>query len=222
MTSPATPSEAHGTADLSAPTEATPAVVPADAVPAGSAPEGVVASAPPPPVATAVTTAAVAPSAAAAASTATGAEAKAGRRIGRPAEIRRPLVIIGQLLIAGLVAGYVVATLISFVMGSLPVLGGSDESPTARAFMVGIIEEDPEALFDLQPKRGVFERAMDLKGGGGAITDFKPIALRFLGSDSAGQAQVQMYAVQFHSESAGDVVVSYAITLIGGQVVRVE
>jgi hypothetical protein len=212
MTSPATPSEAHGTAAPSTPTEASPAVVPADAGPAGAAPEDVPASAPQTPVGTTAATAAAAP----------GAAAKSGRRIGRPAEIRRPLVIIGQLLIAGLVAGYVVATLISFVMGSLPVLGGSDESPTARAFMVGIIEEDPEALFDLQPKRGVFERAMDLKGGGGPITDFKPIALRFLGSDSAGQAQVQMYAVQFHSESAGDVVVSYAITLIGGQVVRVE
>jgi hypothetical protein len=168
-------------------------------------------------------TAAAAPAAttAPAAAVAPAATTKAGRRIGRPAEIRRPLVIIGQLLIVGVVAGYVVATLISFVMGSLPVLGGSDESPTARAFMVGIIEEDPEALFDLQPKRGVFERAMDLKGGG-AITDFKPIALRFLGSDSAGQAQVQIYAVQFHSDTGGDVVVSYAITLIGGQVVRVE
>jgi hypothetical protein len=135
---------------------------------------------------------------------------------------RRALFVFLQLLIVGIVLGYVVASIGSFLAGGIPILGGSSEIPEARAFMTGLIEEDSEALFDLQPKRNVLERAIDLKGAGGEVTDFKPVALRFLGGDGHGAAQVQIYAVEFHSETAGDVVVAYSLTLIDGKVVRVE
>lgn len=126
-----------------------------------------------------------------------------------------------QMVVAGVLTGAIVAAVGSFIVRSVPLVGGSDEIPEARAFMVGLIEDDPLALFALQPKRSVLERAIDLQGAGGS-SEFEPVALRYLGGRVASGNAVQIYAVEFQSEDAGEVVVAYSVMLVGDKVVLVR
>jgi hypothetical protein len=135
--------------------------------------------------------------------------------------IRHGTWIALQMAVVGLLAGVLLASIGSFVLRSVPLVGGTDEIPEARAFMVGLIEDDPLALFALQPKRSVLDRAIDLQGSGGAGA-FEAVALRYLGGAAATGIAVQIYAVEFQSPDAGEVVVAYSVMLVDGKVVQVR
>jgi hypothetical protein len=141
--------------------------------------------------------------------------------MGRLRTIRHGSWVVFQMAVVGLLTGALLAAIGAFVLRSVPLVGGSDEIPEARAFMVGLIEDDPMALFALQPKRSVLDRAIDLQGSGGA-SQFEAVALRYLGGAAATGIAVQLYAVEFQSPDSGEVVVAYSVTLIDGKVVRVR
>jgi hypothetical protein len=154
----------------------------------------------------------------------TEAENRPTRRSGTVARLRaarHAIWIALQMVVVGLLAGAFVTTVATFVLRSVPLVGGSDEIPEARAFMVGLIEDDPLALFELQPRRNVLDRAIDVQGSGGR-SEFEPVALRYLGGGAAAGNAVQIYAVEFEDDAAEKVVVSYSVLLVDGKVVLVR
>ncbi|HXG40668.1 MAG TPA: hypothetical protein VNJ28_06965, partial [Candidatus Limnocylindrales bacterium] len=130
---------------------------------------------------------------------------------------------IVTILLAGALAGYVVAALASAALAGSPLLGGSGESPEARAFVVAILTNpDPEAVAELRPRRGIVARARELLGRRAALSEWHAERLTFLGSGSQGRATVNLYVAEVRAADGRVVIIPFVVTIAGGEVVRVE
>ncbi len=126
-------------------------------------------------------------------------------------------------LLAGVLGGFVLAALIGPAVASGPLFGGTGESPEARAYMLGLLERNPDVLTALRPKRDIVSRAREIQRSrqqaGGAV---RPSSLTYLGGGGAGPSTVHIYAVGVRSPTGEERLIPFALTLVGGKVVRIE
>lgn len=125
---------------------------------------------------------------------------------------------LGTVLLGGLL-GYVLTAFAVPLLADTALFGGTGESREARAYMLGILQEDPELLASVTSQRGLIQRALQLQGGQ-TPSGFKPVSLTFLGGRSAGPYTIQAYAVELRPARGPDRFFPLVLTLIDGKVVR--
>ncbi len=102
-------------------------------------------------------------------------------------------------LVVGALLGYLAASLTSAALGDRAT--GTTESPKARAFMVGLLEHDPDALIALRPSQDVASRASQFQSAASAHGSVTPLSLTFIGGGSLGRLEVDIYAVEFRANN---------------------
>ena len=124
-------------------------------------------------------------------------------------------------LVAGLLVGFVLAAFLAPLIGSVSILGGTPEPPEARAYVVGLMENNPRSLAAL---RGgdLVSRALEIQTAGAAAANIEPTSLTYLGGGSAGRTSVHIYAVGLRSSEGEEQLLTIAVTVAGGKVVRIE
>jgi hypothetical protein len=131
----------------------------------------------------------------------------------------RPLV---ATLFVGAFAGYVVAALVGTVLQDNGLLG-SGESAQARAYMIGLLERDPDSVTALRPKGDIVQRATEIQTAEQSRSStMKPLTLTYLGGGTVGRISVHIYAVEMRASNGRDQFFPLALTIIGGKVVRSE
>jgi hypothetical protein len=121
----------------------------------------------------------------------------------------------------GAVLGYVIAMFAGPLWNENAYFGTTTESPQARAFMVGLLKEDPDALIALRPNRDVASRALEMKNSQSSQGQSVPVSLTYLGGGSQGRLQVHIYAVELQVAGQPQYF-PLALTLFNGKVVRTE
>ncbi len=126
------------------------------------------------------------------------------------------------ILLLGVVLGYLVSSLGATLVTDSSAFGAPSESPEAHAYMLGLLQDDPDTLAALRLQRGdVASRALATQTAEGRRGATKPLTLTYLGGGSQGRFQVHIYAVEFQSGSR-TLFFSYALTLLNRKVVLVE
>ncbi|MDQ3871237.1 MAG: hypothetical protein M3301_06445 [Chloroflexota bacterium] len=126
-------------------------------------------------------------------------------------------------LLVGILAGYVLAALVGPVVGSGPLFGGTGESPEARTYMLGLLERNQDVLTALRPKRDVVSRAVEIqRSRQQGSSSVRPTSLTYLGGGGAGPANVHLYAVGVRAPDGEERLIPFALTVVGGKVVRIE
>ena len=129
---------------------------------------------------------------------------------------------VGTVLV-GILAGFVVSSCAGIMIQDSGLLGQNGESPVARRYMLGLLQQDPGQLTQIRPTQGITQRAMELQGAdrgkSGAIT---PLSLTYLGGGSSGPLSVHIYAVGLRSSGGVDQFFPLALTVLNGKVIRSE
>ncbi|MBI2773861.1 MAG: hypothetical protein HYX56_05155 [Chloroflexi bacterium] len=99
---------------------------------------------------------------------------------------------------------------------------GQHETAAARAYMISLLENEPQTLIALSPKTDVVSRAMQFAQAEAAAGSITPISLTYLGGRSAGATQVHIYAIELRSANGQRQFFPLALTFAGGHVVRRE
>lgn len=123
--------------------------------------------------------------------------------------------------IAGGLFGYVVTGLASPLVEENPITGRT-ESPQARAYMVGLMRAEPEALLAVSPSRSVADRAMQYKQMEAMRGQLRPMSLTYLGGAGSHADGVHIYAVELREVGGGERFFPLVLTLLNGKVVRQE
>jgi hypothetical protein len=131
---------------------------------------------------------------------------------------------VGTVLV-GILAGFILSSFVGVVAQDSGLFGGNSESPVARAYMLGLLQRDPNSIVAIRPNQSVAQRAAELQGaasnraGSSAI---QPLSLTYLGGTTVGQYSVHIYAVGLRSAQGVDQFFPLALTIAGGKVVRSE
>ena len=129
---------------------------------------------------------------------------------------------VGTVLV-GVLAGFVIASIVGIVVQDSGVLGGNGESPVARSYMLGLLQQDPGSITNIRPAQDIAQRAMEAQGASQSrSTSIVPLSLTYLGGASAGPVSVHIYAVGLRSASGVDQFFPLALTVLGGKVIRSE
>src|SRR5712691_11675174 len=73
---------------------------------------------------------------------------------------------VGTILVGTLI-GFFVASAVGILVQDSGVLGGNGESPVARAYMLGLLQRDPNSISSIRPQQGIAQRAAELQGAWG-------------------------------------------------------
>jgi hypothetical protein len=125
------------------------------------------------------------------------------------------------MLIVGGLMGYAVTGLITTVVADSGILGGSGESNQAHKCVMAIIQRDA-ASTQLCSTSPLVQRALQQQTAAQQATDAKPLSLTYLGSGSTGKISVHIYAVEIQAGGGQYQFFPLALTIVGGQVVRVD
>jgi hypothetical protein len=129
---------------------------------------------------------------------------------------------VGTVLVGALI-GFFVASAVGIFVQDSGVFGGNGESPVARAYMLGLLQRDPNSISSIRPQQGIAQRAAELQGASSrSSSTTQPLSLTYLGGGSAGPLSVQIYAVGVRTSSGVDQFFPLALTIAGGKVVRSE
>ena len=134
--------------------------------------------------------------------------------------MRRARAAIVTVLV-GALSSYVVAGLGGPLLEESGLFGRA-ESPRARAYMVGLLENEPDLLAAISPRGGIAARAMQYRDSAESHGQWRPVSLTYLGGRSAGGMNVQIYAIEISSTRGREQFVPFALTLVSGKVVRRE
>jgi hypothetical protein len=122
----------------------------------------------------------------------------------------------------GVLAGFILSAVVG-VMAENSGFFGSGESPVARAYMLGLLQQNPAAVTNIRPTQDVAQRAMDLQGAEQSkSTTIEPLSLTYLGGSSLSGISIHIYAVGLRSGSGVDQFFPLALTVSSGKVVRSE
>ena len=134
----------------------------------------------------------------------------------------RPLAPFVAILLVGLLAGWIVTAVVGLVFQDNGLVG-SGESPEARAYMIGLLERNPDSIAQLRPHGDVVQRAIEFQSAEQSKqTTMKPLSLTYLGGATMGRISVHIYAVGMRAANGRDQFFPLALTLVGGKVVRSE
>ena len=125
---------------------------------------------------------------------------------------------LGTVLVGALL-GYVVTAFFAPLVADTPLFGGTGEAREARAYMLGLLQEDPSLLASVTNDRGLVQRAIQLQGTN-TQNAFRPLSLTYIGGRSVGRFTLQAYAVELHPTRGADRFFPVVLTLVDGKVVR--
>jgi len=108
--------------------------------------------------------------------------------------------------------------------GSSSFFGASGESPIARAYMLGLLQRDPNSIVGIRPNQSIAQRAAELQGADTSRTtsSIQPLSLTYIGGATVGTYSVHIYAVGLRTAQGVDQFFPLALTVSGGKVVRSE
>jgi hypothetical protein len=129
--------------------------------------------------------------------------------------------LIGTLLLGGL-AGFVFASCLPPIMEESGRFGNDPESPKARQYMVGLLENEADTLAAVTPKADIVSRAMVFLTTQEAQGAWKAQTLTYLGGRTTAGVSIQMYAIELRNAAGRQRFIPLALTLRGGTVIRRE
>ena len=127
---------------------------------------------------------------------------------------------MAMLLVGGLM-GYAGTGFITTLVADSGILGGSGESNQAHKCVMAIIKRDA-ANTQLCSQSPLVQRALQQQSASQQAADAKPLSLTYLGSGSTGKVSVHIYAVEIQASGGQYQFFPLALTMVGGQVVRVD
>ncbi|MGH2499479.1 MAG: hypothetical protein ACRDF0_05245 [Candidatus Limnocylindria bacterium] len=133
--------------------------------------------------------------------------------------MRSPLVGALTTLLVGAMTSFVVVSIGKPLVEDSGILGRA-ESPAAKAYMIGLLENEADLLVALSPKGSVAERAMQFRGSEESQGQWQPVSLTYLGGRGAGGVNVQVYAIEVRSSDGNEEFATFALSLVNGKVVR--
>jgi hypothetical protein len=138
--------------------------------------------------------------------------------------LRRLIAGSAGTLFVGILAGFVIASAVGVFIQDSGLFGASGESPVARAYMLGLLQRDPNAIVGIRPNQSVTQRATELQGADTSrtSTSIQPLSLTYIGGATVGAYSVHIYAVGLRSSQGVDQFFPLALTVSGGKVVRSE
>lgn len=130
---------------------------------------------------------------------------------------------IGTVLV-GVFLGFVLSAFAGVIIQDSGLLGTNGESPVARAYMLGLLEQKPETIVGIRPNQSIAQRAAELQGAetSRSSSSIQPLSLTYMGGATVGSYAVHIYAVGLRSSSGTDQFFPLALTISGGKVVRSE
>jgi hypothetical protein len=138
--------------------------------------------------------------------------------------LRRLIAGSAGTLLVGLLTGFVLASAVGVVVQDIGLFGASGESPIARAYMLGLLQRDPNAIVGIRPNQGIAQRAAELQGADSSRTtaSIQPLSLTYIGGATVGTYSVHIYAVGIRSSQGVDQFFPLALTVYDGKVQRSE
>jgi hypothetical protein len=138
--------------------------------------------------------------------------------------IRRVIAGWAGTLLVGMFAGFVISSAIGVFIQDSGLFGASGESPVARAYMLGLLQRDPNSIVGIRPNQSIAQRAAELQGADTSRTtsSIQPLSLTYIGGATVGSYSVHIYAVDLRNSQGVDQFFPLALTVSGGKVVRSE
>ena len=128
---------------------------------------------------------------------------------------------ISMLLVGGLI-GYVGTAFTTTIVADSGILSGGGESAVAHKYVIAMLQRQSESLSALSPSSDVVSRALAQQNLSQQRQDVKPLTVTYLGGASSGRISVAIYAVELQADDGQYQFGSFAITIVGGRVLRVE
>lgn len=132
---------------------------------------------------------------------------------------------IGTLLI-GVLTGFILSSIAGVFIQNSGLFGSNAESPVARAYILGLLQRDPNQMVGISPDKGVAGRAADLQGAESAksVATIQPISLTYLGGASVTGFSVHIYVVDIRTSDGFTEFSSAAVTVRASdhKVIRLE
>jgi hypothetical protein len=127
-------------------------------------------------------------------------------------------------LLVGMLTGFVLASAAGVIVQDSGLFGASGESPIARAYMLGLLQRDPNSIVGIRPNQSIAQRAAELQGADTSRTtsSIQPLSLTYIGGATVGSYSVHIYAVGLRSSQGVDQFFPLSLTVAGGKVVRSE
>ena len=135
--------------------------------------------------------------------------------MGKPLRTAIATVMIGGLL------GFVVVGLGGSLVEEMQ-LFGSRESPQARVYMIGILENEADALAAVTPHGDLVSRAMQYSMSEETKGQWTPLSLTYLGGVTNGPIGIHTYAIELRDVAGREQFLPLALTLANGKVIRRE
>src|SRR5213083_3788166 len=112
---------------------------------------------------------------------------------------------VGTLLVGALFV-FVIASAAGVVVQDSGLFGASGESPIARAYMLGLLERNPNSIVGIRPNQSIAQRAAELQGADTSrtTTSIQPLSLTYIGGASVGSYSVHIYAVGLRTAQGVD------------------
>ncbi len=134
-----------------------------------------------------------------------------------------PLVrtAMSMLIIGGLV-GYVGTAFTTTLVADSGLMSGGGESNVAHKYVIAMLQRQSESISALSPSSDVVSRALAQQNLSQQRQDVKPLTVTYLGGASSGRISVAIYAVELQADDGQYQFGSFAITIVGGRVLRVE
>lgn len=127
------------------------------------------------------------------------------------------------MVLVGALMGYAGTGIITTMVADSGILGGGGESNDAHKYMLALLQRETESLAQMRPSRDVISRALEQQNASSQQgSEVKPLSLTYLGGGSAGQISVHIYAVELQATGGQYQFFPLALTIVRGQVVRVE
>jgi len=128
---------------------------------------------------------------------------------------------IGTIVVAGLLAGYVAAEIVTTATSG-GVLVGSAESREAHDYLVAYLAGDATTATRYRPTDTV-TKALEIQNVERAASVREITSMTYIGGASQGRMGVYLYVVTGHATGATtDVLVSFALTVVDGKIVAVK
>ncbi len=123
------------------------------------------------------------------------------------------------MVLVGVVVGYLLTAALSTVASDQGWFTSSGEPPSARNYMVALLQREADSLNALRPQQDVVSQALAAQAAQQSQQQAKPLSLTYLGGASSGSFSVQIYAVEVKANDGSQQLFSLALTLLGGKVV---
>src|SRR5205809_3036291 len=111
--------------------------------------------------------------------------------------LRRLIAGSAGTLLVGMFAGFVLASAVGVFIQDSGLFGASGESPLARAYMLGLLQRDPNSIVGISPNQSIAQRAVELQGAdiSRTTTSIQPLSLIYIGGETLGSYSLLIYTL---------------------------